>query len=79
MAKRFTIEVPDDVAERVAGAAAERGVAAEELASQVLAEQFPARRRLSFIGMGHSGHTDTASRHKELRREAFSNKTARDV
>ena len=76
---RLTIEVPDDVAERVAEAAAERGVASEELVGQVVAESFPARRRLSFIGMGRSGRSDTAERHQEIIREAFADKTAADV
>lgn len=52
---KLTIEVLDEVAERVADAAAERGVAPEALAGEVLAEQFPARRKLSFIGIGSSG------------------------
>jgi predicted transcriptional regulator len=76
---RLTIEVPDDVAERVAEAAAERGVASEALVGQVVAESFPARRQLSFTGMGRSGRSDTAERHKETIREAFADKTAADV
>lgn len=66
---KLTIEVPDDVAERVADAAAQRGVAPEELAGQVVTEQFPPRRRLSFIGLGRSGRSDLSGRVKELRRE----------
>jgi predicted transcriptional regulator len=50
---KLSVEVPDDVAQRVAAAAAERGVAPEAMAAQVLAQSFPARRRLGFIGMGH--------------------------
>lgn len=73
---KLTIEVPDDVAERVVDAAAQRGVAPEELVGQVLTEQFPPRRRLSFIGMGRSGHTDTSERAKEIVGEAFAKKTA---
>lgn len=76
---RLTVELPDEVAQCVAGAAAERGVAPEALASQVVADRFPPRRRPSFIGIGRSGHSDTAQRHKEIIREAFGNKTARDV
>ncbi len=76
---KLTIEVPDDVAERVADAAAERGVASEELLGLVVAESFPARRSLSFIAMGRSGRSDTAERHKEIIREAFANKHAADV
>jgi hypothetical protein len=36
-------------------------------------------RRLSFIGIGRSGRSDTAERHEEVIREAFADKTARDV
>ena len=75
----WTIEVPDDVAERVAGVAAERGVAPEELAGEVVVEQFAERRKIGFIGIGHSGRGDLSRRVKELRREAFANKTARDA
>jgi hypothetical protein len=73
---KLTIEVPDDVAERVVDAAAQRGVAPEELVGQVVTEQFPPRRRLSFIGMGRSGHTDTSDRAKKIVGEAFARKTA---
>jgi hypothetical protein len=76
---KLTIEVPDDVAERVADAAAERGVASEELVGQVLAESFPSRRHLSFIAMGRSGRSDTAERHKEIIAEALGDKHAADV
>lgn len=75
----WTIEIPDDVAERVAAVAAERGVAPEQLFSEVGAEQFPAKRKLGFVSLGRSGHTDTARRHEEIIREAFSGKTARDA
>ncbi|HUC14778.1 MAG TPA: hypothetical protein VMS00_10035 [Acidimicrobiales bacterium] len=76
---KLTIDVPDDVAARVADAAAERGVASEELLGQVVAESFPSRRSLSFIAVGRSGRSDTAERHKEIIREAFADKRAADV
>lgn len=76
---RITIEVDDEVAERMKAAAAERGVATEKLAGEALAEQFPAPRRLGIVGLGRSGHHDTARRHEEIIREAFANKTARDA
>lgn len=76
----WTIEVDDDVAKNVAAVAAERGVAPEEVAGEVVAQRYATRRRkLSFIGMGHSGHSDTAERHEEIIREAFSDKTAREA
>lgn len=71
---RITIEVPDDVAERMSAAAAERGVPTEELLGQVVAEQFPPRRKLGFIGLGHSGRSDLSKNVKELRRGAAEEK-----
>lgn len=76
---KLRVEVPDDVAQRVAAVAAERGVAPEALAGQVLAQSFPARRRLGFIGMGRSGHDDTSERHKEIIDEAFASKSSDEV
>jgi len=77
---RWTIEVDEDVAERVAQVAAERGIAPEALAADTVADSFPPRRRLSFIGMGHSGGGESiAERHEEIIREHFSKKTAGDV
>lgn len=73
---RLTVEVPDDVAERVADAAAQQGVAPEQLASQVLADSFPPDGRLSFIGIGRSGRGDLAERHKEIRRELLAERRA---
>lgn len=76
---KLTIELDDEVAKRLADAAAERGVAPEAVAAEALRERFPPRRRLSFIAMGRSGHTDTARRHDEIRRDHFADKAARDV
>lgn len=63
---KLTVELDDEVAKRVLDAAAERGVAPEAVAAEAVSERFPPRRRLSFIGMGRSGHTDTARRHDEI-------------
>ncbi|MGI8809815.1 MAG: CopG family transcriptional regulator [Acidimicrobiales bacterium] len=76
---KLTIELDDEVAKRVLDAAAERGVAPEAVAAEAVSERFPSRRRLSFIGMGHSGRTDTARRHDEILRDYFVDKAARDV
>jgi len=76
---KLTIEVPDEVAERVAAAAAERGVSPETLAAETVTERFPARRRLSFIGIGRSGEHDIARRHEDIIGEHFADKTAREV
>lgn len=71
---RITIEVPDDVAERMNAAAAERGVATERLLSEVAAQQFPPRRKLGFVGLGHSGRSGQATNLKELRHEVAEEK-----
>lgn len=78
---KLTIEVPDDVAQRVADAAADRGLAPEALAGEVVAERFPPRRKLGFIGIGSSGQRgeSVADRHKEVRRAHFADKTASDA
>lgn len=78
---RITIEVPDDVAARVADAAARQGVAAAALASQVVVESLPARRKLGFVGIGSSGDLDgeVARRHKEIIADEFATKSASDV
>jgi predicted transcriptional regulator len=76
----ITIELPDDLADRVSNAATERGVAPEQLARDALAEQFPPPRHLSIIGIGASGAAEPiAEQHKEIRRGQFSDKTAPDV
>lgn len=47
------VTVPDEVAERLASEAVERGTSAEGLAAELLRQHVPAARRrsLSFIGM----------------------------
>lgn len=68
---RITIEVADDVAERLHAAAAGRGVATEQLLSEVAAAQFPPRRRLAFAAVGPSGSTRGAAQADELLAEGF--------
>lgn len=75
---KLIIEVPDEVAGRVADAAAQRGVAPEELVGQVVSETFPPRPRLGFIGLGHSGRADLSETVKELRREVAEEMLADD-
>ncbi len=67
----WTIEVPDDVAERVAAVAAERGVAPEQLAGEALVEQFPARRKLGFVSLGSSASGRTAAEDEDMLAEGF--------
>lgn len=71
---RWTIEVPDGVAKRVADEAAQRGLTPEQLAEEAVAEAFPPRRHLGFVGLGRSGVGDLSGRVKELRRESAAEK-----
>jgi len=55
----------------VAAAAAERGVAPEALAAEVLAVQFGIRRKLGSVGIGRSSRERPASEDEELLAEEF--------
>lgn len=69
---RITIEVPDDVAEQMRQAAAERGVTAEQLLSEDAAQRYaPRRRKLSFVGIGESTSGKTAADADEMLAEGF--------
>lgn len=68
---KLTVEVDDHVASRVAAAAAERGVAPEALAAEVLSEQFGIRRKLGFVSIGRSTSGRQASEDEDLLAEGF--------
>lgn len=82
---RWTIEVDDEVAERVTGAAAERGVAPEQVAAELLTSAaltgLWGRRRFGFVGLGDSGPGggDIGRRHREAIAESVASRSARDV
>ena len=72
MSVHWTIEVPDDVAEKVAAVAAERGVAPEALVGEDVVERYATRRRkLSFVGIGESVSGRTAADADEMLAEGF--------
>jgi hypothetical protein len=77
------VTVPDEIAERLASEAAERGTSTEDVAAEVLELHAPRRsgsHRLGFVGIGRSGSGDSpAERHEEIIRDHFANKTAADV
>jgi hypothetical protein len=64
------VTIPDDVAERLASEAAERGTSAEGLAADLLRQHVPAGRRhsLPFIGMfeGVPGAPSVAELERQL-------------
>ena len=69
---KLTIDVPDEVAKRMAAAAAERGVAPEELAGEIVAGSFGSRRRrLAFAAVGASGSAKGAADAEDLLAEGF--------
>jgi hypothetical protein len=74
------LELPDDLAERLAAAAAAHGTTVERLAVEVIEARFPAQNSLSFIGIGASGTKEPTGRlHHEVLREAFRERSARET
>ncbi len=81
-----TVNLPDELVNRLAADAARRGISVDELAAQTLTARFPnevsdpGRDALeAFIGSGSSGRGDLGRRHREILVEAFADKTARDL
>ena len=69
---QFTVSVPDDVADRVSAAARDRGVSPDEIAREAFEAYLPggpARRKLSFVGIGHSGRGDLSERAEDILRD----------
>jgi plasmid stability protein len=64
------VTIPDDVAERLAAEAAERGTSAEDLAADLLRQHIPVARRrsMSFIGIfdGLPGAPSAAEAERQL-------------
>jgi hypothetical protein len=63
------VVIPDEIAERLAAEAADRGTSTEEVASEVLVLHVPAasnQRRPRFVGKGHSGRHDLSERVEEV-------------
>jgi plasmid stability protein len=76
----ITVELPDDLAERLAAAAAAHGTTAERLAVEVIEARFPAPRRLSLVRIAASGTKGpTGRRHRELLRDNFADRSARET
>ena len=71
MMTKLTVEVEEEVATRVAAAAAERGLAPEALAAEVLAEQFGPKRKLGFVSLGRSTSGRLASEDEDMLAEGF--------
>ncbi len=65
-----TVELPQEIAERLRVYAAAKGITVEAAALEMIASQLPGPRRLSFAGIGDSGHDDTSDRHRDIIRDA---------
>jgi hypothetical protein len=71
------VEIPQEVAERLAERARKEHVSPEELASEAVRSYVGPvvssneRRVLSFIGLGHSGRSDVSERAEEILRADF--------
>jgi len=64
------VEIPEEVAERLATEAAERGTSTEDIAAEVLTRHIPEQSRgyrvPRFVGKGHSGRHDLSVRVEEI-------------
>jgi hypothetical protein len=64
------VTVPEEIAERLASEAAERGTSAEDVAAEVLeqhaAKTSKARPVPAWVGAVHSGRGDLSERHEEI-------------
>jgi hypothetical protein len=64
------VVVPDEIAERLASEAAERGTSPEKLAAEVLKLHVPAPHGVlripSWVGAVHSRRNDLSERHEEV-------------
>lgn len=62
------VVVPDEIAERFAAKAAERGTSAEEVAAETLVSHAPEAPHVlpAWVGAMHSGRGDLSERHEEI-------------
>ena len=74
--KRTTITLPDDTAVLLEREAKRRGTSVSEVARQVFTAHFrpeaEGKRRLPFVGIAASDHTDTAAQAEEILAEKWS-------
>lgn len=77
----LTMNLPEDLAARLATEAARLQVSVEELVTQLVAVRLPVDDDLleSFIGSGASGRSDLGRRHRQIRAETTGDVAARDL
>lgn len=77
------VNLPDELAARVAEVAAERGVSANEVVADAVAAHLrptgPADALEAFIASGSSGRDDLARRHRAIRAETTEGLAAREL
>ena len=80
-----TVDPPADPQARLEAEAGRRGITIDQLVAEIAADfaddapESPPQRRLSIIGIGHSGRGDLARRHREIRTEQTKGLGARDL
>lgn len=75
----LNVHVPDELAGRLLAAAQARQTSPEQVAIDAIEAALPAKRRLSFSGVGRSADGRGGAQADELIAEHFAGKTARDV
>jgi plasmid stability protein len=79
----MTVNLPDDVARRLAAEAARRGTSVDDLAAELVAANLPAEAAVdpleAFVGSGASGRCDLGRRHREIRAEMTEGLAAREL
>jgi len=72
-----TVPLPDDLAARLAVAAAEGGITPEELVAEAVEAHLP--KPPSFIGIGASGRGDLSGRNMKIRRQPGAARLGQDL
>lgn len=80
-----TLDLPPEAQARLEAEAGRRGITIDQLVAEIAADfaddapESAPQRRLSIIGVGHSGRGDLARRHREIRAEQTTGLGARDL
>lgn len=77
-----TVDLDDNTLDALRAEAQRRGVPVDVVVTESVREHLAAatpRRQLTFVGIGASGQTDGAERHREIIDETYADKTAQDV